>query len=310
MIDKKLLIIISCIAFSLILWGNGFTKVLAQSDLPTCRIIFATELDKDYRPLSEVYQIYLNEEKLFIHFEWYNLKPQQIYDYKCVLYDGAHNILYTFTNVFKPAGESWMVTHYYQPRINIDKPGQWVTEVYVNNQKISQKTLIVVPPQTKDILSIAYAKLYHNYPGGQELSENDQQQQISLANILSEEGFAYYKAKKDDLAIEKYQEALIHYASAEIYYRYGNSLSNIPRLEDAIKAYQIAIELNYDKPYLVYYNIACIYSRMKDSKDSFVNLESAINNGYSNFSYIEKDTDLTWLRSQPEWKNWRAKHQK
>ena len=116
---------------------------------------------------------------------------------------------------------------------------------------------------------------------------------------MSDEGFNYYKAKKDDLAIAKYEEALEHYASAEIY---DNSLSNIPRLEDAVKAYQIAIELNYDKPYLVYYNIACVYSRMNQSKEAFSNLELAINNGYKNFDHIQKDEDLAWLRSQPDWK--------
>ena len=156
-------------------------------------------------------------------------------------------------------------------------------------------------------LSPKYAKYYHLYPGGKELSEKEQQEQIAEANSLSDEGFNYYQAKKDDLAIAKYEEALTHYASAEIYYRYGNSLSNIPRLEDAVKAYQIALELNYDKPGLVYYNFACVYSRMNHSKEAFANLELAINNGYKNFD--QKDEDLAWLRSQPEWKEWWGKHQ-
>ena len=160
-----------------------------------------------------------------------------------------------------------------------------------------------------NFLTLGYAKKFHQFPGGKELSEKEQQEQIAEANSLSDEGFNYYQAKKDDLAIAKYEEALTHYASAEIYYRYGNSLSNIPRLEDAVKAYQIAIELNYDKPYLVYYNIACVYSRMNHSKEAFANLELAINNGYKNFDHIQKDEDLAWLRSQPEWKEWWGKHQ-
>ena len=132
---------------------------------------------------------------------------------------------------------------------------------------------------------------------------------IAKANSASEEGFDYYKSHKDSRAIISYEIALNTYPTAETYYRYGNSLSNIPRLEDAIKAYQNAVKLNFDKPYLVYYNIACVYSRMKKSKEGFANLELAINNGYKNFDHIEKDDDLIWLRSQPEWKNWWIKHQ-
>jgi tetratricopeptide (TPR) repeat protein len=151
-------------------------------------------------------------------------------------------------------------------------------------------------------LTSEYANNYHQFPGGKKLSKKEQQEQISKANSLSDEGLAYYKAKKDDLAIAKYEEALKHYASAEIYYRYGNSLSNIPRLEDAVKAYQIAIELNYDKLGVVYYNIACTCSRMNKSKEAYANLELAINNGYKNFDHILKDEDLAWLRTQSDMK--------
>jgi hypothetical protein len=168
------------------------------------------------------------------------------------------------------------------------------------------KTLLQTRPD--NILISEYAEYFHRYPGGKELTETEQNVEIAEANSLLEEGFSLYKAHNDITAISKYEEALKHYASAEIYYRYGNSLSNIPRLEDAIKAYKVAIELNYDKPYLVFYNIACVYSKMQNSKDAFANLELAIKNGYKNFSYIENDTDLTWLHSQPEWKDWWAKH--
>lgn len=161
----------------------------------------------------------------------------------------------------------------------------------------------------ENLLTIEYAKHFHQFPSGKELSQAEQQKEIVKANSLLEEGFSLYKTHNDQAAISKYEEALTHYASAEIYYRYGNSLSNIPQLEDAVQAYQIALELNYDKPGLVYYNIACAYSRMNQSKEAFANLELALNNGYKSFDHIEKDEDLVWLRSQPEWKDWWAKHQ-
>jgi len=79
----------------------------------------------------------------------------------------------------------------------------------------------------------------------------DSEKEKAIANSLSDEGFTYYKDKKDALAVVKYEEALKHDRTAEIYYRYGNSLANIPRLDDAIYAYQWALAFHYDKPYLI-----------------------------------------------------------
>ena len=140
------------------------------------------------------------------------------------------------------------------------------------------------------------------------MPQKEQQEEIAKANSLSDEGFSLYKVHNDLAAVAKYEEALTHYASAEIYYRYGNSLSNISRLEDAVKAYQIALNLNYDKPGLIYYNKACVLSIMHKRESAFTNLELAINNGYKNFDHIQQDEDLVWLRSQPEWKDWWTKH--
>ena len=164
--------------------------------------------------------------------------------------------------------------------------------------------------ELEKLLSSDYAKNIQQNPGNKELPQEEKQKEIDKANALSEEGFTNYKAHNDVLAVAKYEEALTHYATAEIYYRIGNSLSNIDQLKYAIKAYQIAIDLNYDKIYLAYYNLACAYSRLHYGKQAFSNLELAINNGYKNISYIEKDSDLTYLRSTPEWNDWWAKHKK
>jgi hypothetical protein len=49
---------------------------------------------------------------------------------------------------------------------------------------------------------------------------------------------------------------------------------------------------------------------MNKSNEAFFNLETAINNGYTNFDYIQKDPDLAFLRSLPEWNNWWDKHKR
>jgi tetratricopeptide (TPR) repeat protein len=47
---------------------------------------------------------------------------------------------------------------------------------------------------------------------------------------------------------------------------------------------------------VVHYNLACDYSLLKESDKSLKSLEKAIVLGYREFSYIEKDSDLSFLR--------------
>jgi tetratricopeptide (TPR) repeat protein len=120
---------------------------------------------------------------------------------------------------------------------------------------------------------------------------------------LLNEGISLYKQKKDSAAIIKYENSLDYYTPPETYYHYGNSLSNIGELADSIKAYEISIELNYEKSFLSYYNIACSYSRLKKTNESFQNLKLSILNGYPSIQYISNDSDLAHLRSSGSWQN-------
>jgi tetratricopeptide (TPR) repeat protein len=140
--------------------------------------------------------------------------------------------------------------------------------------------------------------------------EEIQKKRLAMANSLSDEGYALYQEHKDALAIEKYEAALKKDWNGEIFYRYGNSLANLKRFDEAAEAYFHAIQCNFKKVHLVYYNIACCYSQMHKPKATFKFLQLAIEKGYNSFKYMEKDPDLAYIRSQPEWKNWFSKHQK
>jgi tetratricopeptide (TPR) repeat protein len=148
---------------------------------------------------------------------------------------------------------------------------------------------------------------YESHPIDSNSNSADEQK---IANTLSDEGFALYKEHKDELAIKKYEEALSHYQTGDIYYRYGNSLSNVNRLYEAIEAYKYALRLNYSPIKLVYYNTACAFSRIHKLKITYNFLELAIKNGYSNYKYLQTDPDLSFIRSQPGWKSWFSKYQK
>lgn len=121
-------------------------------------------------------------------------------------------------------------------------------------------------------------------------------------SILKKEAIKLYNDKKDKQAVERFKQALELYGGdGELYYFYGNSLSNIPDYQASLTAYDNALEYGYIN-YLVYYNKACIYSLIKDYSHTFDNLRSALMTGYTNINYILKDRDLINFRNDPSWK--------
>ena len=125
---------------------------------------------------------------------------------------------------------------------------------------------------------------------------------IGRAKALTNEANVLLKLKKNEEAIVKFEEAFEFATDPEAYYRYGIALSNILNLEESIKAYDIAIDLGYDKEYYAIYNKGCSYSILKNAEESFKNILLAVDKGYTAVPYMEKDPDLEYVRSLPEWK--------
>ena len=70
---------------------------------------------------------------------------------------------------------------------------------------------------------------------------------IGRAKALINEANVLLKLKKNEEAIVKFEEAFEFATDPEAYYIYGNALSNVLKLEESIKAYDIAVDLGYDK---------------------------------------------------------------
>jgi tetratricopeptide (TPR) repeat protein len=121
---------------------------------------------------------------------------------------------------------------------------------------------------------------------------------------LYQKAFALYKAHNDAEAVKKYEEALKYGESAQLYYDYGNSLSNLPRLDESIAAYSNALAMGYEPKKLVYYNIACVDSRLGKIDEALLNLTLAYEAGYTNVGYMQKDPDLANLRKDNKWAEW------
>lgn len=129
------------------------------------------------------------------------------------------------------------------------------------------------------------------------------EKRLAEAKKLNSQAFALYKAKRDKEAVELYEKSIDSYPLGETYYNYGNSLSNINRLEDSILAYEIALHLNTPRPELALYNIACSHSRLNQVNEAYDYLAQAIDRGYNAIAYIQKDPDMENLRKDPEWES-------
>jgi len=125
----------------------------------------------------------------------------------------------------------------------------------------------------------------------------------SKTKALLNEAYVLLKLKKNEESIAKFEEAFEIGTDGEAYYKYGNALSNTMKLEESIKAYDIALELGYEKEYNAIYNKGCSYSLLKNEEEAFKNILLAVDRGYTAIPYMEKDPDLSYIRSLPEWKS-------
>jgi hypothetical protein len=156
---------------------------------------------------------------------------------------------------------------------------------------------IAAPPsadalRAHDFFSLEWAK--HQVEGG----GKDQPR----AEQLRKQGLQLYKQKKDDLAVAKYEAALDLMPSGQLYYAYANSLSNIGRLADSVKAYELAVELAYDHPEVAVYNMACAQARLQDADAATASLTRAVGLGYRAIARMANDPELAFLRQQPDWR--------
>lgn len=148
----------------------------------------------------------------------------------------------------------------------------------------------------KNFLSYSWALYIKNHPAEE---TKNKEETIASAKKLFLEAKKLKDSKKVKESINKYEEILSIYADSEIYYEFGNTLSNIPKLEDSIEAYKIAEKLGYKRPELVQYNIACAYSRLNKIDEAYKYVSLAVDRGYSAFKFIQKDPDMVNLRKDP-----------
>ncbi|MDX1958805.1 MAG: hypothetical protein SFU98_09540 [Leptospiraceae bacterium] len=152
-------------------------------------------------------------------------------------------------------------------------------------------TLLFNCKEKPNLLSEKYAETYLNDSKTKKLTETQVTQYLKNGDLLN-------KSKKYDEAIQEYETGLKIFPTPELYYSYGNTLSNLKKNNEAKEAFKLALKLNYDPIEILYYNLACIASLQENKNESLQYLTLAIKSGYNNLEHIKKDSDLIWLRSQ------------
>ncbi|MDX1960470.1 MAG: hypothetical protein SFU98_18010 [Leptospiraceae bacterium] len=151
--------------------------------------------------------------------------------------------------------------------------------------------LVIQCKENPNILSEKYAERYLNDDKTKKLTENQVTQYIKNGDLLN-------KAKKYAEAIQEYETGLKIFPTPELYFSYGNTLSNLKKNHEAKQAFLLALHLKYEPIEILYYNLACLASLQENKDESLKYLLLAMENGYFNLDHIQKDSDLVWLRSQ------------
>lgn len=89
--------------------------------------------------------------------------------------------------------------------------------------------------------------------------------------------------------------------TGEEWMKRGYDLHHSDRHDEAIAAFEKAIELGY-RPASAMYNIACAHALRNDKENALRWLERAIEAGFSRQDHLLKDSDLDPLRSDPRFK--------
>ena len=120
---------------------------------------------------------------------------------------------------------------------------------------------------------------------------------VQEANEFFLLGLNAFKNDNDlDSADYYLRKSLISEPSSRAYYELGNVLMSQKSYDDALLAYGMAEQLDFQPFSKILYNKACIYSLQEKKDLSGKYLEYALQAGYNNLEHINVDADLENLR--------------
>ncbi|MDG1331157.1 MAG: tetratricopeptide repeat protein [Crocinitomicaceae bacterium] len=120
---------------------------------------------------------------------------------------------------------------------------------------------------------------------------------IEESNKLYLNGVDAFKNKKNlDSADYYLRKSILKEPSGKAYYELGNVFMDKKKYDEALNAYDLAENLDFQPVSKILYNKSCLYSLQKNVEMSGQYLEYALQAGYNNLDHIDKDEDLAELR--------------
>ena len=136
-----------------------------------------------------------------------------------------------------------------------------------------------------------YSKAADLKPDSHEVLRNLEKIHLMVGNKLAEEG-AYTEA------IAHFQNTLqINNNSAEAHTNLGYALLVLGKQDEAIKHCLEAIRIDPEKSINAFYNLACIYAKKGNVKESVRWLKTSIEKGFNDWDALKTDEDLKNIRT-------------
>jgi len=114
-------------------------------------VVFTTGLTKENQPENNLTKVSLDKERIYIFVRWkLNLEKQKSFIVSYRVFDGSGNYVNSWGNAIFPGAEDWNSWYrvYFRKNLN-HAPGNWRFEVYLDDQKMVEKYLNVLPQKKR-----------------------------------------------------------------------------------------------------------------------------------------------------------------
>jgi hypothetical protein len=110
---------------------------------------------------------------------------------------------------------------------------------------------------------------------------------------------ALYQSGELEGAIKAFDAVIAQGGSGRAYFLRGHCHHGLGQYAEFVRDSKKAAELGF-QPGTAYYNVACGYSLLKKKDAALKYLALAIDNGFDNIAHIDGDSDMDYIRDDPE----------
>lgn len=120
-------------------------------------LVLTTRVDDRQRPLNVRDSFSFEDERIYVFFRVHNTRGPPHGEYHFEFFDGDGKIVATLGMEFTPIGDGWQVAVPYRLNPEIDEPGRWRVNVFVEGQYVATARF----PVTRTPLPPAQGALDH-----------------------------------------------------------------------------------------------------------------------------------------------------